>query len=127
MSSNDQGNLICHQAHATLEQFWKAVDIWNNCPHVVNRRLCGVICLFVGKILNSEVDHNVIISRIRATNIPAATSVEDDDILKILKAADVQAEKDFNVSEAGVYIYFKKLLPRNYDKFEPCLELVIIG
>lgn len=126
MSSNDQGNLICHQAHATLEQFWKAVDIWNNCPHVVNRRLCGVICLFVGKILNSEVDHNVIISRIRATNIPAATSVEDDDILKILKAADVQAEKDFNVSEAGVYIYFKKLLPRNYDKFEPCLELVII-
>ena len=83
--------------------------------------------MFVGKILNSEVDHNVIISRIRATNIPAATSVEDDDILKILKAADVQAEKDFNVSEAGVYIYFKKLLPRNYDKFEPCLELVIIG
>lgn len=127
MSSNDKRNLICHQAHATVEQFWKAIDIWNNYPHVVNRRLCGVICLFVGKILNSEVDHNVIVSRIRDTNIPAATSVEDDHILKILEAAEIQAEKDCNVSEAGVYIYFKKLLPRNYDRFEPCLELVIIG
>jgi hypothetical protein len=127
MSSNDQGNLICHQTHATLEQFWKAIDIWNKCPHVVNRRLCGVICLFVGKILNSEVDHNVIISKIRDTSIPTATSLEDDHILKILKEAEIQAEKDCNVSEAGAYIYFKKLLPRNYDKFEPCLELVIVG
>jgi hypothetical protein len=127
MSSNDQRNLICHQAHATVEQFWKAIDIWNSCPHVVNRRLCGVICLFVGKISNCEVDHNVIVSRIRNTSIPAATAVEDYHILKILEAADIQAEKNCNVSEAGVYIYFKKLIPRNCDQFEPCLELVIIG
>jgi hypothetical protein len=127
MSSSDQRNFICHQTHATLEQFWKAVDIWNNCPHVINRRLCGVICLFVGKILNCEVDHDVIISRIRDTNIPAVTSVEEDHILKVLEAADIQVEKDCNVSEAGIYIYLKKLLPRNYDIFQPCLELVIIG
>jgi len=127
MSSNDQRNLICHQTHATVEHFWKAIDIWNNCPHVANIRLCGVICLFVGKISNSEVDHNVIVPRIRDTNIPAATSVENDHILKILTAAEIQAEEDCNISEGGVYIYFKKLLPRNYDQFEPCLELVIIG
>jgi len=73
------------------------------------------------------VDHNVIVPRIRDTNIPAATSVENDHILKILTAAEIQAEEDCNISEGGVYIYFKKLLPRNYDQFEPCLELVIIG
>jgi len=73
------------------------------------------------------VDHNVIVPRIRDTNILAATSVENDHILKILRAAEIQAEEDCNISEGGVYIYFKKLLPRNYDQFEPCLELVIIG
>jgi hypothetical protein len=127
MSSNDQRNVIHHPTHATLEQFWKAVDIWNDCPHVVNRRLCGVICLFSGKILHSEVDHHIIVSKIKAADIPTATSVGEDHILKILDAAGILTEKNYNVSEVGVYIYFKKLLPRNSDKFQPCLELVIIG
>jgi hypothetical protein len=127
MSSNDQRNLVHHQTHATVEQFWKAVDIWNNFPHVVNRRLCGVIFLFSGKILNPEVDHNIIVSKIRDTNISAATSVEEEHLLKALEAAGIQIEKNYDISEAGIYIYVKKLLPRNSDKYEPCLELVIIG
>jgi hypothetical protein len=126
MSSNDQRNLV-HQTHATLEQFWKAVDIWNNCPHVVNRRLCGVIFLFSGKLLNPEVDHNIIVPKIRNTNISVAVSLEEEHFLKALETAGIQTQKNYDISEAGIYIYFKKLLPRNSDKFKPCLELVIIG
>lgn len=127
MSSNDQGNTIYHQTDATVEQFWKAVDIWNTSSHVVNRRLCGAICLFIGRILNSDVDHDIIVSKIRDASIPSVTSLEDDYILNTLEAAGIKTRKDYNVSEMGVYIYIKKLLPRNSDKFQPCLELVIIG
>jgi hypothetical protein len=126
MSSNYQKNLVHHQTHATLEQFWKAVDIWNKLPHVVNRRLCGVIFLFDGKILNAEVDHNIIVSKIRDANLSAATTVKEH-LLNALEAAGIQTEKNYDISKAGIYIYFKKLLPRNSDKFKPCLELVIIG
>lgn len=127
MSSNDQRNTIHHQTDATLEQFWKAVDIWNTSSHIVNRRLCGANCLFIGRILNSDTDHEVIVSKIRDASIPCVTSLEDDCILKTLEAAGIPTQKDYNVSEMGVYICIKKLLPRNSDKFQPCLELVIIG
>jgi hypothetical protein len=125
MSSNDQRSMVHHHTDATLEQFWKAVDVWNTSSHVVNRRLCGVICLFIGRILNSDIDHYIIESKIRHASM--STSLEGDCILKTLEAAGIQTQKDYSFSEMGVYICIKKLLPRNNDKFQACLELVIIG
>jgi hypothetical protein len=127
MSSDDQRNTVHHHTDATLEQFWKAMDIWNTSSHVVNRRLCGVICLFIGRILDSDVDHDIIVSKIRDASIPSITSLEGDYILKTLEAAGIQTQKDYSVSEMGVYICIKKLLPRNNEKFQPCLELVVLG
>jgi hypothetical protein len=127
MSSSGQRNVVHHPADATLEQFWKAVHIWNTSSHVVNRRLCGVICLFIGRILNSGIDHDIIVSKIRGASISSVNSLEGDYILKTLEAAGIQTQKDCNISEMGVYICIKRLLPRNNEKFQPCLELVIIG
>ncbi|XP_069668963.1 probable tRNA (uracil-O(2)-)-methyltransferase [Periplaneta americana] len=126
MTSSNQTNMIGHNTLATVEQFWKALEIWNGNPHLVNRRLCGAIHLYIGKLSSSQIDNKILVSKLRDVNLMSDTSVNDDQIMQTLQGAGIKTEKIVDTSEIGVYIYIKKLLPRNSDKFQPSHELAIL-
>ena len=115
------------QTTASVEQFWKAVSIWNKNPHVVNRRLCGALQIFTGKLLNKCKDIRNLASQIRAACVDVNGHMSDDKILQALQSAGIETEITCGLSNNETYILIKKLMPRNSDKFQECLELVILG
>ncbi|KAJ9580868.1 hypothetical protein L9F63_023956 [Diploptera punctata] len=113
-------SVIHSETSATLQQFWRAIDIWNTNPHVVNRRLCGAISMFTGKLLDQ---HENLVSKIRAACVEVNSSTTNVEIMQILHLAGINIHITSDLYDNGIYIMIKKLMPRNSDKFNECLEL----
>ncbi|PSN39820.1 hypothetical protein C0J52_18429 [Blattella germanica] len=113
---------------ASVEQFWKAVNIWNTNPHLINRRLRGAVCMFTGKILNSSTELNIdsLLLQIKSASTNVTSFMTNTEILQTLQASNIDLEITDDVTDDGVYIYIKRLMPRNGDKFQECMELAVL-
>lgn len=118
--------ILHSETTATVEQFWKAVNIWNTNPHVVNRRLCGAICMFTGKLLDMHKDLENVALQIQAACVEVNSSTTDKEISQALQSAGIKIEITSDLLDDGIYIIIKKLMPRNSDKFKECLELALV-
>lgn len=115
-------------------QFWKAISIWMKNPHVINRRI-----LISHELLAIEVNCNIedIYERIVKLHIQLgdfecdlSTGGQRYLLEKLGIAEYCQSLERLNPIEAldddKVYLYVKKLLPRNTQLFSPTLEFTFV-
>lgn len=123
--------IICHKSDISIAQFWKALNIWLNNPHVVNRRILVSTKVLIAKV-KSNVTFNVSIWLDKLKNIIDILKRDINgttDLTHVLSIIDQYGLlcDDINlIEDEGMYVFVKKLLPRKSDIFSSSLELTII-
>lgn len=125
--------ITCESINSNVSQFWKAIAIWMKNPHVINRRI-----LASQELLAIEVKCNIldVYERIdklqmRSEFFECSSMQDRKDLLDILNiteyckllecVAPVEA-----LNDDKVYLYVKKLLPRNMQIFSITLEFIFV-
>lgn len=129
-------SIVTQKCSAGVANFWKAVEIWLNSPHLINRRILCSSQLSMYKLTN--VDKTEIFKWF--TNIKNELVVVENveckiiDSLKVSNTKNISVDtchgiEDIDYSQIGenqVYIRFAKLIPRHTIKFSQTLEISLI-
>ena len=107
--------------------FLKALEIWIERPHVVNRRLMGALILkevFVSAAESLGLASLILHEKLfQVTDTGCEPSIVQRGGLDLLKVSGETAEDE---KKTGLVI-LRKLLPRQLDREDPMFELVVIG
>lgn len=116
--------LISQQVNASEAQFWKAIEIYLNNPHLINRRVLSSVTLYKGQLKNTL---NNLITLITCTNASYFIA-EDNTIQNLFDETNVLPD-DSNPFENknGIFLYVRKLFPRNDKDFDTSLEFSIVN
>lgn len=120
-------------------QFWKAIHIWLKNSHVVNRRLSGVLQLFVLRLLPTSVlsSSSNIVKTLFQLDYELLSSENVKEILGIINFEnnyvsmnkdefEADFHKDFSKScGLHTYLIIQKLLPRNV-KYKDTYRLLLL-
>ena len=110
--------------------FFRALEVWIEKPHVVNRRLSGSILL--GQVLvpcegltfaKLVHDYSRLLLQKQAEN--ASQDSRNDRIH--LNLAPSNSDEETNDNERLFVVILRKLLPRQLERTTPLLELVVVG
>ncbi|EFN89724.1 probable tRNA (uracil-O(2)-)-methyltransferase [Harpegnathos saltator] len=120
--------------NGSASQFWKAISIWMRNPHAINRRI-----LISRELLAIEINCSVldIFEHIAKLQIQPDDFENDSPtesqkyLLETLNIAEYCQSLEHldpieKLNDDKVYLYVKKLLPRNMQLFSPMLELTFV-
>lgn len=121
---------------ADARQFWKAINIWLKNSHVVNRRLSGILQLFIFRLLPTsflscnlmktlfQLDYNILSSE-KVEDI-LGINFENNSVFMNEDEFETDFREDFSKSCAlHMYLIIQKLLPRNV-KYKNTYRLVLL-
>lgn len=127
-------------AHSTITKgdfngFLKAVDVWIERPHVVNRRLMGALIVkrtSVERLTSADIERWLLDE---GTDLKHETSGHEDVDLPVKSYVEEANElKGYGESyysgscEENKYtVIVRKLLPKQVDRKDAILELVVLG
>lgn len=132
--------LITSSNALNVEQFWTAVFLYHNSPHLVNRRLLGIKQLFLLRIkfnnknykLKDVFNYSELELHFRRQTPFSFDNITKDIIINVLElntnnftCEEVQLE-DVENDDSGTFISVRVLLPR-LVKAKKCVEIAIIG
>lgn len=119
-----------------LLNYWKAIRLYINKPHVENRRLAGIVkiaCFQLADIVSKEKQRQVSIDlkSLETENLSADilfNFLTDRGII-IRKSTDTFLSETIKRVDNSVtgFIVVNKLLAKNLNKFSSCYEMVILG
>ncbi|XP_070541406.1 probable tRNA (uracil-O(2)-)-methyltransferase [Ptychodera flava] len=128
----DVGCISCRESHEA--GFWKAVDIWIQKPHVVNRRLCGATILYRDNVLINNL--SLFLKQRQDTLVKELSNTSDIVIDKSSLERNQHLGSDDEPQTEGVtdclgndlYVEFciRKLLPKYLQRSVPLHEHVIL-
>lgn len=118
----------------SVSQFWKAISIWMRNPHVINRRILTSHILLAIEVNCNILDifEHIVKLQIQLDDFEYDLSTENQRyILEKLNIVEFcQSLECLNpietLNDDKVYLYVKKLLPRNAQLFSPTLEFTFI-
>lgn len=125
--------LFSHDTTADFSGFLKALDVWIEKPHVVNRRLMGALI-----VKKSSFDSSTLLKDLE-TILDQMTFFEQDKITRCGECKELKYEEEEchengdltepvnNELKEKDILLLRKLLPRQLDKRDVMLELVILG
>lgn len=121
------------ESTVTSDQFWAAIKIWNDRPHIINRRLLAVEVLKKFRVENQKLDTVVSFlteSMKTSTLSDSKIALNESHIEKILNdcpnlLTDDSSHDDFNVESKSVVCEIRKLLPRHRNHQEHTFELSV--
>lgn len=107
-------------------QFWKAIDIWCDNPHVANRRLLTCV-----EILSVQVDCDTSeifqsISSLDLSRVTVSPNKDDIDIKKLLEALRITDKINVVTPESKTVLYVRKQLPRIPNVFSSGIEFSLL-
>ncbi|XP_066595919.1 probable tRNA (uracil-O(2)-)-methyltransferase [Prorops nasuta] len=125
----DFTTIINKQCDIGIQQFWKAIDIWLDNPHIINRRIVASVQLLLFEL---NLDLDTVIEKIDKFNHEFQSfDIEGKVLTSLLSLLEINENAKlphFNLleSENHIYLMINKLLPRNSSVFSPTLELTLI-
>lgn len=111
------------ECNSTVEQFWHAIDIYNNRTHIINRKLMGVEVLLSFKLDDNSLMRSVL-SCVKCMG--KLSSVDVIESMQSIKGLQISSANNFSQCDLLLFT-LRKLLPRNNDNFMPQLELTVRG
>lgn len=124
--------IISNRCDEDATQFWQAINIWLNKPHVVNRRILVSSRLITFEYSNTE---SQLFSWIEGPqfNSHFSSSLETSEIENCIFSSklfptmiNLNQVSFVNLENNKKYVNISKLLPRNPEKFSPTLELTLV-
>ena len=123
--------VISQKSHATVEQFWKAMDIWLRKPHLVNRRISSCINLLISEI---KCDKAALIAHLFSIDslsqvlelISHGQTVEN--ALNITQKCNplIDERNPLNTDARGCYLFVNKFSPRDSEKYSAGIEFSVV-
>ncbi|XP_046391030.1 probable tRNA (uracil-O(2)-)-methyltransferase [Ischnura elegans] len=109
------------------EDFWRAVEVWDRVPHVVNRRLAGVEVLFHEEIATDPDGLNFKAAILKARKENPLIVGKWEEAFSMLNTLGTYFPpfKEDHVN-SNVDVILKKLMPKNPNHHAPSLELEIL-
>ncbi|KAF7994425.1 hypothetical protein HCN44_003897 [Aphidius gifuensis] len=116
--------LISQDVNATESQFNKAIEIYLNKSHLINRRVLSSKTLYTGQLIN-DVDNLIDL----ITNQHITHFFDKDDNIKNIFDHTKALSNEVNPfeQENGIYLYIRKLFPRNQREFSTTFEFSILN
>ncbi|XP_014481430.1 PREDICTED: probable tRNA (uracil-O(2)-)-methyltransferase isoform X2 [Dinoponera quadriceps] len=118
--------------NSSASQFWQAISIWMRNPHVINRRILASQELLATEVNCgiSDIFERTLELQIQPDDLDLSTGGEKYLLEKLNIAEYCQSSESLNPIEAlsddKVYLYVKKLIPRNTQLFSPTLEFTLV-
>jgi len=108
--------------------FWKAIKIWSQKPHVVNKRLAGVTVASSWKSPSSFTSFSDVVEKTAELNKVATERVADVITeLKWEKESVWTDELPMNQDSNDCYLSLRKCIPKQPNRYQPVYELEFIG
>ena len=112
--------------------FYRALEVWIEKPHVVNRRLSGSILLNQQMVALGDAPHSVnnliqYYSRSLLQKHIETTSQGLKDDPRTLNLAPGDGADSSGASEHAFVVILRKLLPRRSEVTSPLLEFIFVG
>lgn len=125
---------VAHESiDSSTSQFWRAIAIWMKNPHVVNRRILASQGLLIIEVNCDVLDVFKQTEEIQLDHVKDDLSTENRkhllDILNISECClsfPVESHSVEELNSDKVYLYVRKLLPRNTHIFSPTLEFIFV-
>lgn len=116
---------------ASVKQFWKAMLIWLNNPHLVNRRISSCINLLTVEIkcdISPMIDH---LLQIESLSEIHKSNLQCDAVQMALCISDkcgsvVGGIGSIETSIGGAYLLINKWLPRDSEQFSSGIEFIVV-
>lgn len=122
-----------------LQQFWKSVLLYHNKPHTVNRKVAGVIQLYLYefdskkiKNLNDVFSYSGILYELRKVDDVNCKSIDENFVLKFTEPYDKEFKpkkvclKTVEEATNGLFISIRILLSR-IKPYEKSIEVVLLN
>jgi len=107
--------------------FWKAIKIWSQKPHVVNKRLAGVTVASSWKSPSSFTSFSDVVEKTAELNKVATERVADVITeLKWEKESVWTDELPMNQDSNDCYLSLRKCIPKQPNRYQPVYELEFI-
>ena len=128
--------IISKTCNEDVTQFWLAMDIWLNKPHVVNRRILTSSRILTFEFEGTDLEIFNWIDTVLSIESNSFSASSDKNISEIL-ISSINLFKDSNKTNLNVtslsnlenskkYLSIAKQLPRNSKIFSPTLEVTIV-
>ncbi|KAK0074853.1 hypothetical protein PV326_012123 [Microctonus aethiopoides] len=116
--------------NATLNEFWTAISIWLNNPHLVNKRISSSKIILKAKLNTNNIES--VINNL--VNIDDVSELIKNDMrnniesLNVTELSPLSIDMDLftEINNEGIFLIIKKLFPRNNDKFTSTVEFTIV-
>lgn len=118
------GQLISQDVNATESQFNKAIEIYLNNSHLINRRVLSSATLYTGQLINN---FDTLIALITHNEI--TYFVDEENNIKNILNHTKELSNEVNPFEQanGIYLYIRKLFPRNEKDFSTTIEFSVLN
>ncbi|KAK0174846.1 hypothetical protein PV327_010569 [Microctonus hyperodae] len=122
--------LASKKINATLNEFWAAISIWLNNPHLINKRISSSKIILKAKLNVNNVES--VINNL--VNIDDVSELIKNDMsnniesLNVIELSPLSIDMDLftEINNEGIFLIIKKLFPRNNDKFTSTVEFTIV-
>lgn len=109
-------------------KFWKTVKIWSQKPHVVNKRLSGVVSVSSWKCVSEFQSWQSIVEDFKEELI----DLDENGICRLFNAKGnwTKTEENWTLEDPNgdeCYVSIRKCLPKQPNRYQPMLEIEFIG
>lgn len=131
--------IITSSCLVPLQQFWKSVLLYHNKPHTVNRKIAGVIQLYLYEFASKKItnirdvfNYSGILYELRKIDDISSRTIDENFIFKFIEPYDKEFKPkivSLNVVEeaiTGVFVSIRILLSR-VKPYEKSVEIVILN
>nr|CAG4642587.1 EOG090X07W1 [Evadne anonyx] len=107
-----------------MSNFWKAIKIWSQKPHVVNKRLAGVTVVSSWKLPSSFTSFNHVVEKTAELN-----SVDVERVADVLTGWSWEKENvwtdelPMNQDSNDCFLSLRKCIPKQPHRYQPVYEL----
>ena len=109
------------------DNFWKTVRIWSQKPHVVNKRLAGVVTLFSWKFPSKFTSWVDMVEKTCEINGQSEEKIKEAIEGWNWEAGNLWTD-DFPHHDSSLcYVSLRKCLPKQPHRFQPVYEVEFIG
>lgn len=121
--------IISKQCEEESTQFWHAIDIWLNKPHVVNRRILASSRILTLEFQDTDSEISDWIETTEFNYILSSENITEKLVSsKFIKESNINLNKTSfsELENSKKYLNISRLLPRNPEIYSPTIEVTIV-
>ena len=122
--------IISKQCEEDAIEFWHAIDIWLNKPHVVNRRILASFRILTLELQSTEIEIHNWIETTEFNSLLSSENITEKLIFssELFKCSHINLNNTnfSDLENSKKYLNIARLLPRNPEVYTPTIEVTII-